>query len=57
MSSFKNRQTLMAAKERLLRVLEARQMEEAQNNDETWQSEPKWGHCSHDSLKLILQRK
>jgi hypothetical protein len=36
MSSFRNRQTLMAAKEKQFRVLEARQTEEAQNNDETW---------------------
>jgi hypothetical protein len=31
----------MAAKEKQLRALEARQTEEAQNNDETWQSNAK----------------
>jgi hypothetical protein len=41
MSSFNNRQTLMAVKEKQFRALEARQTQEAQNNDETWQSEVK----------------
>jgi hypothetical protein len=47
----------MAGKAKQLRALETRQTEEAQNNDETWQSEAKSGHCSHPSPKLILQRK
>jgi hypothetical protein len=41
MSSFNNRQTLMAAKGKQLRALEAWRTEEAQNNNETWQSEAK----------------
>jgi hypothetical protein len=36
MSSLRNPQILMAAKEKQFHVLEARQTEEVQNNDETW---------------------
>jgi hypothetical protein len=39
--SFNNWQTLMAAIGKQFCVLEARHTEEAQNNDETWQSEAK----------------
>jgi hypothetical protein len=35
MSFFQIREMLMAAKEKQLRALEARQMDEAQNNDKT----------------------